>query len=182
MSAAVSKPERPHGGMAVDSRRSVTSEDYDPTKIRLSDSAHLKGWDSSLHLSDADVRRRPARRRAGGARWRPSPGRLDGPVPPTEIQKDYPTEASPSPTRIGLAEDSTRTLQGYLSSRWRDSPALFPSRSSDRISSRAVRTVVEDVAEAAEVRPYRLDGFTRPALGRVAARSPSLRRLADAPR
>jgi integrase/recombinase XerC/integrase/recombinase XerD len=77
---------------------------------------------------------------------------------PTAVQKDYPTDGSPPPTRVGLADDTTRTLRGYLSSRWRESPALFPSRSSDRISTRAVRSVVDDAAEAVGVRPYRLDG------------------------
>lgn len=35
---------------------------------------------------------------------------------------------------------------------------MFPSRSSDRISEQGVRDMLHKVAEAAEVRPYKIDG------------------------
>ena len=52
---------------------------------------------------------------------------------PAHIQKEYPTDNSPSAARLGLATDTTRTVTSYLSQRWKDTTALFPSRSSERI-------------------------------------------------
>jgi integrase/recombinase XerC/integrase/recombinase XerD len=77
---------------------------------------------------------------------------------PTEIQKDYPNENSPPPVTLELTDDTTRLLSAYLTNRWKDSPALFPSRSSDRISEQGVRNMLHKVAEAASVRPYKIDG------------------------
>lgn len=77
---------------------------------------------------------------------------------PTEIQKDYPTDSSPPPATLELASDVSRLLSSYLTNRWRDSPALFPSRSSERITTQGVRDLVTKVAVEAGVRPYRLDG------------------------
>ena len=51
---------------------------------------------------------------------------------PGAIQKDYPTKASPDAVRMRLASDTTRSLSSYLANRWKDTTALFPSRSSDR--------------------------------------------------
>lgn len=77
---------------------------------------------------------------------------------PGHIQKDYPNEKSPSPTRMGLASDVTRLLSSYLTSRWKDTDALFPARSSDRISTQGVRDLVRKVAIEAEVRPFFVEG------------------------
>lgn len=77
---------------------------------------------------------------------------------PTKIQKDYPNENSPPPVTLELADDTARLLSSYLTNRWKDSSALFPSRSSDRISEQGVRNMLHKVAEAAEVRPYKIDG------------------------
>jgi integrase/recombinase XerC/integrase/recombinase XerD len=77
---------------------------------------------------------------------------------PTEIQKDYPNDNEPAPATLELASDVTRLLSSYLNSRWKDSPALFPSRSSDRITTQGVRNAVSKVAEEAGVEPYLLDG------------------------
>jgi integrase/recombinase XerC/integrase/recombinase XerD len=77
---------------------------------------------------------------------------------PGHIQKDYPNEQSPTATRMSLASDVTRLLSSYLTSRWKDTDALFPARSSDRISTQGVRDMLEKVATEAEVRPYFLDG------------------------
>ena len=77
---------------------------------------------------------------------------------PSEIQKDYPTDSTPPPATLEIASDVSRLLSSYLTNRWKDPDALFPSRSSDRITTQGVRDVVDKVAEAAEVRPYMLDG------------------------
>jgi integrase/recombinase XerD len=77
---------------------------------------------------------------------------------PGPIQKDYPTDESPGPARLGLAEDTTRTLSGYLANRWKDTEALFPSRSSPRLTPQAVRNMVEAVAVEAGVEPFLADG------------------------
>nr|WP_318571027.1 tyrosine-type recombinase/integrase [Salinigranum marinum] len=77
---------------------------------------------------------------------------------PGHIQKDYPNENTPPPKTLGLASDTTRLLRSYLTNRWKDSSALFPSRSSDRLSTQGVRDLVHKVAEVAEVRPFKIDG------------------------
>lgn len=77
---------------------------------------------------------------------------------PAGLQKDYPNDNTPEPARLGLDDDTTRTLAAYLANRWKDTPALFPSRSSPRLSTQAVRDMVATVAEAAEVRPFMRDG------------------------
>jgi integrase/recombinase XerC/integrase/recombinase XerD len=77
---------------------------------------------------------------------------------PADIQKDYPTDNSPGPARLGLADETTRVLNQYLDNRWKHSEALFPSRSDDRITTQGARDVLKKVARAAEVRPYLVDG------------------------
>lgn len=77
---------------------------------------------------------------------------------PTEIQKDYPNDNSPPPVTLTLSNDTTRLLSAYLNSRWKNSPALFPSRSADRISEQGVRNMLHKVADKAGVRPYKIDG------------------------
>lgn len=77
---------------------------------------------------------------------------------PGELQKDYPNDNSPSPKRMGLDSDTTRLLSSYLANRWKDTPALFPSRSSPRITTEGVRQMLHRVSEAAGVRPYLVDG------------------------
>lgn len=77
---------------------------------------------------------------------------------PGHLQKDYPTDDSPEPARLGLADDTTRILSAYLSSRWKDTEALFPSRSSDRISTEGVRNMLKRVAGEAGVEPFLADG------------------------
>ncbi|WP_336337419.1 tyrosine-type recombinase/integrase [Haloarcula brevis] len=77
---------------------------------------------------------------------------------PTELQKDYPNQNSPPPVTLELADDTTRLLSAYLTNRWKDTPALFPSRSSERISEQGVRNMLHKIAEEAGIRPYKLDG------------------------
>ncbi len=76
---------------------------------------------------------------------------------PTEIQKDYPNENSPPPVTLTLSNETTRLLSAYLNARWKDSPALFPSRSANRISGQGVRNMLHKVAAEADVRPYKVD-------------------------
>jgi integrase/recombinase XerC/integrase/recombinase XerD len=77
---------------------------------------------------------------------------------PAHIQKDYPNDNTPDPVTMQLAADTTRLLSSYLNGRWKDTDALFPARSSDRISTQGVRNMLKKVADAADVRPYRIDG------------------------
>jgi integrase/recombinase XerC/integrase/recombinase XerD len=77
---------------------------------------------------------------------------------PEDIQKDYPNENSPPPATLTLSNDTTRLLSAYLNTRWKDSPALFPSRSADRISEQGVRNMLHKVADEAGVQPYNVDG------------------------
>jgi len=77
---------------------------------------------------------------------------------PSSIQKDYPTDSTPDPATIGLDSGVSRLLSSYLTNRWKDSEALFPSRSSDRITTQGVRDALRNVAVEADVRPYLLDG------------------------
>jgi integrase/recombinase XerC/integrase/recombinase XerD len=77
---------------------------------------------------------------------------------PGHIQKDYPTENSPGPVRLSLSAGTTRVLRAYLNSRWKESAALFPSRSSDRITTQGVRDMLKKVAHAADVAPFNEDG------------------------
>jgi len=77
---------------------------------------------------------------------------------PTEIQKDYPNDNEPAPATLELASDVRRLLSSYLNSRWKDSPALFSSRSSDRITTQGVRDAISKIADEAGVKPYLVDG------------------------
>ncbi|OYR55215.1 tyrosine-type recombinase/integrase [Halorubrum halodurans] len=77
---------------------------------------------------------------------------------PADLQKDYPTDRSPSYTEIELADETVRTLRMYLASRWKETAALWPSRQADRMSTESVRNVVRDAAVAADVRPLTLTG------------------------
>lgn len=77
---------------------------------------------------------------------------------PADLQKDYPTDRSPSYTEIELADETVRTLRMYLAGRWKDTTALWPSRQSDRMSTESVRNVVRDAAVAADVQPMTVAG------------------------
>ena len=78
---------------------------------------------------------------------------------PADIQKDYPNGNSPSYTEIELSGETLRTLRTYLSNRWKESNALFPSRQSDRMTTESVRNVVRNAATDAEVEPYTIGGI-----------------------
>lgn len=67
---------------------------------------------------------------------------------PASIQKgDAP------PATLSLDPETVRLLRRYLRDRWKDTTALFPTRSSDRITSRSLRRLVEKLAKEADVRP-----------------------------
>lgn len=80
-----------------------------------------------------------------------------------EIQKGYPNDSNPSYTEIELADETVRSIQLYLDTRWKESPALFPSRQRDRMTDESVRNVVTRAAEEAGVRPYTVTGRGEPA-------------------
>jgi len=67
---------------------------------------------------------------------------------PSRIQK-----GSPPPATLELATDTVRLLQRYLRDRWKDTDALFPTRSSDRLTTRSLQRLVEKLATEADVRP-----------------------------
>jgi len=77
---------------------------------------------------------------------------------PGHIQKDYPNDNSPSAVTIDLADEVARLLSSYLTNRWKDTEALFPSRKADRITTQGVRYMIGNVAEAAGVEPWKVDG------------------------
>lgn len=81
---------------------------------------------------------------------------------PPGIQKDYPNDNTPEYVEIELASETVRTLRTYLSNRWKDSLALFPSRQSERMTKESVRNVVTKAAESAQVRPYTTGGRGEP--------------------
>jgi integrase/recombinase XerC len=62
---------------------------------------------------------------------------------PSRIQK-----GSPPPATLELDRDTVRTLRRYLRDRWKDTSALFPTRSSDRITTRSLRRLVEKLARS----------------------------------
>jgi len=78
---------------------------------------------------------------------------------PGEIQKSA-NGQTPPPATLGLERDTTRVLRRYLRDRWKDTPALFPSRSSDRLTTRSVQRLVGKLAVEAGIEPHLADGGT----------------------
>lgn len=72
---------------------------------------------------------------------------------PSKIQK-----GNPAPATLELAGETTRSLRRYLRDRWKDTEALFPSRSSDRMTTRSLRRLVKNLAIEADVEPYKAEG------------------------
>lgn len=77
---------------------------------------------------------------------------------PARIQKDYPNDNTPSDVTFELDRGdnlrTVRTLRAWLNQRDDDSPALFPSRESARMTPKSVNDVVKRLATRADVRPY----------------------------
>ena len=79
---------------------------------------------------------------------------------PARIQK-----GDAQPETIGLASDTLRTLRKYINSSWyqgKETDALFPGRSSDRISTQGIRNVVSSAAEDGDIRPNSPEGAGTP--------------------
>ena len=74
---------------------------------------------------------------------------------PTQIQK-----GNPPPATLRLSNDTTRQLKRYLARRWKDTAAVFPTRSSDRMTPRSLRRLVKRVAVEADVQPQLATGGT----------------------
>lgn len=81
---------------------------------------------------------------------------------PAGIQKDYPNENTPDPVTFALDRGgdlrTVRTLRAWLNARDDSEEALFPSRSSPRMSGKGINDVVQRSAERAEIRPYAYGG------------------------
>lgn len=75
---------------------------------------------------------------------------------PSRIQKGDPPAATLELGKYGA--DSTRVLRRWVRDRWRETPALFPSREAERMSTRSLRRAVKRVAEAADVAPRLASG------------------------
>ena len=86
---------------------------------------------------------------------------------PPGIQKDYPNDRTPDPVTFELDRSgdlrTVRTLRAYMSTQKPHPPALFPSRTSDRMTGKGINDVVKRLAERADVRPYLQDGRGDPA-------------------
>lgn len=76
---------------------------------------------------------------------------------PARIQKGGETYARDTPIELRSSLGTARILNHYLRDRWKDTRALFPSRSSPRLTTDAFRNVVEKLALEAEVEPYRTE-------------------------
>lgn len=81
---------------------------------------------------------------------------------PSHVQKDYPNGRSPPPATLDLTRDGVAEIRDYLRDRWKDSDALFPSRSSPRMTTRAAENVIEKLAEEVDIRPYSTHGRGQP--------------------
>lgn len=82
---------------------------------------------------------------------------------PSSIQKDYPMDdQSPPSATLELDRNddlrTVRTLRSYLNGRWKDTPYLFPSQEDASMTDESVRNVLRQLAEQADVRPYKVDG------------------------
>lgn len=72
-----------------------------------------------------------------------------------QMQKQYPNdEGTPDPATIDLQDDTVRSLQMYLNSRWKDSEYVFPSRQSPKMTTESIRNVVQKAAKHADIEPF----------------------------
>lgn len=81
---------------------------------------------------------------------------------PAEIQKDYPTDRSPQYREMVLMDETVTALDRYLSDRWKESAAVFPSKQKPRITTEGVRDVVTRASVAADVEPRTTGGSGSP--------------------
>lgn len=80
---------------------------------------------------------------------------------PGDIQKDYPTDRSPTNATFGLDPSgdlrTVRTLRAYLNAD-EDATALFPSQKGDQMTPKGINDVVKRLAQRADVVPASYDG------------------------
>ena len=74
---------------------------------------------------------------------------------PSELQKGNAPSVMIDLGKYGA--NSERDLRRYLRDRWKDTDALFPTRSSDRMSTRSLRRLINKIAAVGEVEPYTKD-------------------------
>ncbi|WP_226043522.1 tyrosine-type recombinase/integrase [Natrinema sp. DC36] len=74
---------------------------------------------------------------------------------PNEIQK-----GSPGASYIDLDDETSRQLRRYKNRRWKETEAVFPSRQSDRMTTRSVRNTIKRIADVADVEPQLIEGGT----------------------
>ncbi|GAA0271997.1 tyrosine-type recombinase/integrase [Halobacterium noricense] len=84
---------------------------------------------------------------------------------PADIQKDYPTQQSPTSVTMRIDPynlfGTKRLLKRYFNSDWwqnQDGDYVFPSRQSEKMTTESMRNVVEQLAGEADVSPRRSDG------------------------
>lgn len=75
---------------------------------------------------------------------------------PSEIQKGSPPPATLELGKWGYSAE--RPLRRYLRDRWKEAEALFPSRSSPRLSTRSLERLVKKTAVVAGVNPILAEG------------------------
>ena len=73
----------------------------------------------------------------------------------TELQK-----GDPPPATLALDRETVRLLQRYLRDRWKDPEAVFPSRSSSRLTTRSLERLMKAIAVEADVEPQLASGGT----------------------
>lgn len=85
---------------------------------------------------------------------------------PSFIQKDYPNDNTPDPVTFALDRSgelrTVRTVRVYLNARGDESPALFPSRKSNRMTGKGINDVVKRLASRAEIAPITYSGRGEP--------------------
>ncbi len=72
---------------------------------------------------------------------------------PSSIQKGNPPQAT-----LELKDDTIRVLRRYLRDRWKDPKALFPTRQSNRMSTRQLRNTIKKIAVKTDGEPYLSSG------------------------
>lgn len=71
-----------------------------------------------------------------------TPGDTQRQISQRRFRKTTPNENSPPPVTLELGDDTVGVLSACLTNRWKDTVALFPARSSDRISEQGIRNML----------------------------------------
>jgi len=84
---------------------------------------------------------------------------------PADIQKDYPTQQSPTSVTMNIDPygifGTKRLLKRYFNSDWwqdQEGEYVFPSRQSEQMTTESIRNVIEKLAVEGDVSPRRSDG------------------------